>query len=95
MGGSRVERKAEFVERIKSNKRYENDTLVYRYRGYEYTIEDIPPYKRPAWYFQDAHSCEQSRIDRIIEMKQNEIKESKYENTAEYGFELFWGAVED
>ena len=65
--------------------------LFYEYRGHEYMVTDEHNgYSEPLWV---KHKNEQDRIDREIEEAKAEPQEYKYENTAEYGFNLFWEMV--
>ena len=65
--------------------------LEYEYRGHLYEVTEnrckgnIPL----SW----QHANEQSRIDELIEMESKPKKPYRYEDTAEYGFELFWQSV--
>ena len=68
--------------------------LTYEYRGHEYDIH-------PGLYTStlDQHIMAQRDIDHQIEMEEKHaeyIKEhpTSYENTAEYGFEVFWDSVQ-
>lgn len=89
-----MEYKAKFVKRLKGGynhitKRKNNDILVYKYRGHEYDIEDIPPYQQEAWYFQNVHREEQSRIDRLIE----DEEQRKNANTERISFDEQWNEI--
>lgn len=89
--------KAKFIKRIKGGYRYgkkQNDILVYSYRGREYDIEDIPAYKRPAWYFQNAHEEEQKIIDRIIDCEDQEIEVTEGTNSVEDAMNYFFKICE-
>lgn len=67
--------------------------LFYKYRGHEYMITDERNgYSEPMWV---KHRNEQERIDREIEDSMKPSKEYKYEDTAEYGFNLFWNFVNE
>ena len=65
--------------------------LEYEYRGHRYEVTEnrckgnIPL----SW----QHANEQGRIDELIEMESKPKKPYRYEDTAEYGFELFWQSV--
>lgn len=65
--------------------------MDYEYRGKEYTVyENRAKGNEPlAW----QHRNEQARIDREIEVENKPMKEPRYEDTAEYGFNLFWESV--
>lgn len=43
---------------------------------------------------EEQHRCEQERIDKLIELE-NASKEFRYEETAQYGFDLFWKSVNE
>lgn len=78
----------------KSYHRFDNGVdLFYEYRGHEYMITDNGWYgdHEPLWV---KHKNEQARINEIIEWEQKPKKEYKYEDSAEYGFEVFWKEVE-
>ena len=88
--------KAEFVKRLKAKKsfkRYQEqyDILVYRYRGIEYYIDDIPQYKQPAWYMKNAHREEQRRIDLLLDSK----PESEMTISADECLDYFMKLVEN
>lgn len=89
-----MEYKARFIKRLKCGynyitKRKNNDILVYEYRGHKYNIEDIPLYQQEAWYFQNAHSYEQSRIDRLIE----DEEKRKDDKTEHISFDEQWNEI--
>lgn len=68
-------------------------TFIYEYRGYEYMITDERNgYSEP---MSVKHRNEQARIDRIIEESKRPKKETRYEDTAEYGFDLLWDYFEE
>lgn len=91
--------KAKFIKRLKGGYKYgkkQNDILVYEYRGYEYDIEDIPKWEQPAWYYQNAHFDEQSRIDKIIlEKNKKSNKETKEFDINEIFEMLEWNGNEN
>ena len=62
--------------------------LFYEYRGHKYMITDHNNGYSETLATQ--HKYEQARIDRLIEAENTPQKESRYEDTAEYGFNLFW-----
>lgn len=65
--------------------------LMYRYRGHEYMIcDEHNGYSEPMWV---KHKNEQDRIDKIIEEESKPKKEFRIEDTAQYGFDLFWEYV--
>lgn len=83
--------KAEFVGKVRDRNGYAVH-LFYKYRGHEYMITDEHNgYSEPMFV---KHRNEQERIDREIEEEQKPKKEYKYEDSAEYGFNLFWDYVE-
>ena len=49
-------------------------------------------YSEPMWV---KHKNEQERIDCMIEEEQKPKKEYRYEDSGEYGFDLFWQYVEN
>ena len=65
--------------------------LEYEYRGHQYEVTEnrnkgnIPL----SW----QHENEQGRIDTLIEAENKPKKPYRYEDTAEYAFELFWQSV--
>lgn len=62
--------------------------LFYEYRGREYMVTDEHNgYSEPMWV---KHRNEQERIDREIEEEKKPKREVKLEDTAQYGFDLFW-----
>lgn len=66
--------------------------LFYEYKGHEYMIcDEHNGYSEPIWV---KHKNEQDKIDREIEEQNKPKKEYKYEDSAEYGFNLFWNYVE-
>lgn len=80
--------KAKFIRKY-YGKGYDRDFvyLVYEYRGYEYTVEEnrAKGNEPLAW----QHKQEQDRIDRLIEEQDRPKKPYKYEDSAEYSFDLF------
>lgn len=69
--------------------------VEYEYRGKTYEVE----YSNCNTYLCTApsvqHRDEQAKIDKLIEQEAKPKKEVKYEDTAEYGFNLFWDYVEN
>lgn len=79
--------KAEYIGKVRDKNGYAVH-LFYKYRGREYMVTDEHNgYSEPMWV---KHKNEQERIDRIIEEESRPASEVKYEDTAEYGFNLFW-----
>lgn len=80
--------KAKFIRKY-YGKGFERDFvyLVYEYRGYEYTVyENRAKGNEPlSW----QHKTEQTQIDAIIEAERRPKKPYRYEDSAEYGFDLF------
>lgn len=65
--------------------------LFYEYRGHEYMVTDEHNgYSEP---MSVKHKNEQDRIDREIAEAAKPKKPVKYEETAQYGFDLFWEYV--
>lgn len=69
--------------------------LTYEYKGHEYDVID-GGWKGGEQPLYIQHRDEQQRIDREIEERNNQKPEKpyRYEDTAEYGFKLFWDYVE-
>lgn len=65
--------------------------LFYEYRGREYIITD--EHNGYSETLSTKHKNEQARIDREIEEESKPKAEPKYEDTAEYGFNVFWEYV--
>ena len=68
--------------------------VEYEYRGVTYFVEysnDDSYCCSPAWV---QHKNEQARIDEEIEAESKPKKPHRYEDTAEYGFNLFWDYIE-
>jgi len=68
-----------------------SDIVIYEYKEKTYEVEYSKDWKygnggNPAAQHREA----QARIDKEIEEENKPRKEVKYEDTAEYGFELFW-----
>lgn len=84
--------KAIYKGKVKDRNGYATH-LFYEYRGHEYMITDENNgYSEPLWV---KHKNEQDRIDEIIELENKPKKEYRYEDSAEYGFDLFWKYVEE
>lgn len=68
--------------------------VEYEYRGKKYEVEYAND-----WSYGNGdnpvkkHREEQARIDREIEEASKPKKPTRYEDTAEYGFKLFWDYV--
>jgi hypothetical protein len=70
--------------------------IEYEYRGKRYFVEYANNWTYCTTPARIQHENEQARIDREIEEEaKNSKKETKYEDTAEYGFEVFWNYVEN
>ena len=72
-----------------------SDIVQYEYRGRKYEVEYAKDWSygnggNPARQHREA----QERIDREIEEENKPKKEARYEDTAQYGFDLFWKYVE-
>ena len=88
-GETKVER-AKFTGKCRDKNGYAVH-LFYEYRGHEYMITDEHNgYSEPMWV---KHKYEQQRIDEQIEFDQKPKTDPRYEDTAEYGFDLFWNYV--
>lgn len=85
--------KAKFIRKY-YGRGYDRDFvyLVYEYRGHEYTVyENLAKGNEPlAW----QHRNEQARIDRLIELESLPKKPYRYEDSAQYAFNLFMDFVE-
>lgn len=86
-------KKANFVRKY-CGKGYDRDSvyLNYEYRGYEYTVyENRAKGNTPlSW----QHKLQQARIDRLIDEQNKPKKQYRYEDSAEYGFDLFMRYVD-
>ena len=71
-----------------------SDIVTYEYRGLQYNVEYAKGFTycvTPAYI---QHRDAQEKIDKAIEQAEtNAQKEYRYEDTAEYGFQLFWDYV--
>ena len=83
------------MKKAKIEFRWPDGSLEYSYRGKNYSVN-------PNLYTSTAqqHRQEQERIDIAVEREQRVAQREantpyRYENTAEYGFEIFWNYVED
>ena len=65
--------------------------LFYEYRGHEYMITD--EHNGCSETMCQKHKHEQDRIDALILEENKPERETTYEDTAEYGFDLFWQYV--
>ena len=85
-------KKATFKEKWydKQNKCF---VLVYKYRGHEYSVCDYG--WRGGEPLNWQHKNEQGRIDAEIDNEGTCEKPYRYEDTADYGFRLFWEMVEE
>lgn len=85
--------KAKFIAKY-YGRGYERDFVFmdYEYRGHTYTVyENRAKGNEPlSW----QHKRAQADIDALIELEDRPKKPYKYEDTAEYGFNLFWEYVE-
>lgn len=72
-----------------------SDVVTYSYRGKTYDVE----YSK-CWTYGNGgsparqHREAQARIDKEIEEENRPKKPQRYEDTAQYGFDLFWNYVE-
>ena len=83
--------KAEYIG--SSREGWEHTWLFYKYRGHEYSV-----IKHNNGYMDKSlkqqHKEAQERIDKEIAESAKPNVTPKYEDTAEYGFNLFWNYVE-
>lgn len=79
--------KAKYIGKQRDRNGYSTH-LFYEYRGHEYMITDHNNGYSETLATQ--HKYEQARIDRLIEAENSPQKESRYEDTAEYGLNLFF-----
>ena len=90
--GDKMENSATFIRKY-YGKGFERDFvfLVYGYRGHEYTVyENRAKGNEPlAW----QHRSEQAKIDRLIEEWNKPKKPYRYEDSAQYGLDLFFEAL--
>ena len=77
--------------------KYYNDqysTFVeYEYRGYKYEVEYANDLSYCVTLPKVQHETSQEAIDKMIEFKEMPKKEVKYEDTGDYGFDVFWRYV--
>ena len=84
-------RKAKATGNRTYNRHY-STFVEYEYRGHTYEVEYANDWSycvTPAWV---QHKEAQEYIDMMID-KKDEPKEVRYEDTAEYGFEVFWNII--
>ena len=70
-----------------------SNLVEYEYRGRKYEVEYPKDWTYCCTSPRIQHMNAQAEIDRAIENEVKPKKEYKYEDTAEYGFELFWDYV--
>lgn len=69
-------------------------TIVeYEYRGKRYEVEYANDMSYCCTSPKTQHEIEQAKIDEEIEREKQPKKPHRYEDTAEYGFNLFWNYV--
>lgn len=68
--------------------------IEYEYRCKRYDVEYANDWTYCAPSVKAQHENAQARIDKEIEEETKPKKETRYEDTAEYGFEMFWNYVE-
>ena len=86
-----------FVARPTGNKFYNRhySTIVeYEYRGRTYEVEYANDMSYGVTPPRIQHQNAQALIDEEIEEENKPKKETRYEDTADYGFKLFWDYVE-
>lgn len=87
---NKMKYKARFTGKVRDKNGYAVH-LLYEYRGHEYMVTDEHNgYSEPMWV---KHNREQERIDRAIENAKKPEQPVKYEDTAEYGFNLLWDYI--
>ena len=82
----------------KINTFYEKDYNVveYEYRGHTYQVTYPTNWTLCVSSPKTQHENAQWKIDKQIEdEKRQEQKEHRYEDSADYGFEVFWNYVEN
>ena len=83
-------KKAEYIGKYR-DKFSDAVYLIYKYRGHEYMIADQK--NGYSVTLATQHKAEQDRIDAIIKAENAPKKPYKYEDSAEYGFNIFWDYV--
>lgn len=68
--------------------------IEYEYRWKTYDVEYANSWLYCVTPASKQHKLAQERIDKEIEEEQKPQKPIRHEDTAEYGFELFWSFVE-
>ncbi len=82
--------KAKYTGKIRDRNRYAVH-MFYEYKGHEYMVTDEHNgYSVP---MAEKHRIEQERIDMMIEAANKQKAPAKEEETADYGFEVFWNYV--
>ena len=69
-----------------------SDVVTYEYRGMRYDVEYAKDWSYCVTSPRVQHEDAQTKIDKMID-RARETREDKYEDTAEYGFNLFWDYV--
>lgn len=70
-----------------------SSVVTYEYRGMQYDVEYANDYTYCVTPAHIQHKNAQAEIDKMLEEADKPKKEHAYEDTAEYGFNLFWEYV--
>lgn len=89
-----MERKAKATGNKTYNRQY-STFVEYEYRGHTYVVEYANDWTYCVISPKAQHESAQATIDKIIEHKNQQKDEVKYEDTGDYGFEVFWEYVEN
>ena len=79
---------------FKTYNRQYSTIVEYEYRDHKYEVEYANDMSYCVTPVKVQHEEAQAAIDEMINKKDEELKEIIYEDTAEYGFEVFWNFVE-
>lgn len=71
-----------------------SNVVEYEYRGKTYYVEYANDWTYCTSPASVQHKNAQERIDKEIEEEKKQNGPTRYEDTAEYGFDLFWNYVE-
>lgn len=71
-----------------------SNIVTYEYRGMQYEVEYANDWTYCVTPARIQHESAQAEIDKRIEEANKPKKEHRYEDTAEYAFNLFWDYVE-
>lgn len=79
---------------FKTYNRQYSTFVEYEYRGHKYEVEYPNDMSYCVTSPKVQHELAQATIDKMIE-HENQEREVKYEDTGDYGFELFWRYVNE